>query len=66
VRVLPGTPAAAAGLDRGDRIVERDGRPLSEPRCKPLDEASALSREYGVWRDDDVERIELEVVDLVD
>jgi hypothetical protein len=66
VRVLPGTPAAAAGLDRGDRIVERDGRPLSEPRCKPLDEASAPSREYGVWRDDDVERIELEVVDLVD
>jgi hypothetical protein len=66
VRVLPGTPAVDAGLRRGDRVVEHDRRALSEPRCKPLDEPPAARTEYGVERGGRVERVVVDVVDLIE
>lgn len=66
VRVLPGTPAVDVGLRRGDEVVEHDGRVLTEPRCKPLDEPTAARTEYGVDRGGRVERVVVDVVDLIE
>ena len=35
-RVLPGTPAATAGLRAGDRVVEVDGQPVKGAAARPM------------------------------
>ncbi|MDH3592495.1 MAG: aspartyl protease family protein [Planctomycetota bacterium] len=44
LKFLPGSPAEAAGLSVGDRIVAIDGRPLDETRCDP--DPDAGTREH--------------------
>ena len=60
------TPAARAGLRRGDRVVERDGMPVSERGCKRLDEPERTSSRLGIRRGDAIETVELEVVNIVE
>lgn len=65
-RVLADTPAAASGLRAGDRVLERDGVPVAERGCKPLDEPIRARERLGVQRGDRIERIDVEVVELIE
>ena len=65
-RILPGTPAAAATLSAGDRIVEIDGTPVAERGCNKLDEPEQARQRWGVQRGETIEQIDLELFDLIE
>lgn len=65
-RVLPDTPAAAATLRAGDRVVEIDGTPVAERGCAKLDEPDKPRQRLAVQRGEDIEQFDLELIDLIE
>lgn len=64
--IIPDSPAAIAGLKLGDRIVEQDGVAIGERGCRPIDEPHSTRMQLGVKRENGIERVDLEVIDLIE
>lgn len=64
--VHPASPAERAGVVRGDRVVEMDGKPVAERGCKRLDEPEPAQHRLGIQRDDRVEEFVVETIDLIE
>lgn len=68
-RVLKGTPADKAGLERGDVILEIDGEKINSPaelQKKVRDIKPGEKITLKVWRDKKVETVEAEVGEMPD
>ena len=64
--VHPATPAQRAGIRPGERVVELDGVPVAARGCRRLDDPEPTRLGLGVQRGDRIERIDVEVIDLIE
>ena len=65
VRVVPGSPAESAGLQRGDEVIFVDGVPVNERGCRDMQQPTGVV-EYTFLRNATEYTVELENVVLVE